>query len=157
MQIRIGNKQDESACRELAESCADEAGISFALDSSDSDLKNIEANYLGRDGIFLVAEEEEQVIAFAVAARAESDEVCALSRVLVAASRRRKGIGRKLVAQIIFFARNLDYRQLRMRVELKPAEESAIYDAFLRSLGFAGSESEAAGSYVKDLAHGSPV
>jgi predicted GNAT family N-acyltransferase len=131
LQIRIGNKQDEPACRELAKGVAAEAQLVFDLETTDSDLKNIESTYLGHDGIFLVAEEEQEIIAFATAGKGESEEQCKLSRVCVATAWRRKGIGKKLVEQVIFFAKNLDYREVQVRVDLK---QSA--DPFLSSLGF---------------------
>ena len=117
MQIRIGNKQDEPACRELAKGCALEAGIRFDLEEHDADLKNIELSYIGRDGIFLVVEEEQEVIAFAAAARDENESICLLRRLYVAWPKRGQGIGRKLIDQIVFFAKNLDYKTLLVEAD----------------------------------------
>jgi GNAT superfamily N-acetyltransferase len=141
MQIRIGNKQDEPACRALAKWCTEEAGSVFELDKGDSDLKNIELAYIGHDGIFLVAEQDEEVIAFAAACRGKTEEVCCLKRVYVTEQERKRGIGRKLIEQTLFFARNLEYKSLEYDCKsvTKAGTDSS---SFLKRLGFKQSQNK---------------
>ncbi|HEY9683847.1 MAG TPA: GNAT family N-acetyltransferase [Oculatellaceae cyanobacterium] len=113
MQLRIGNKQDEPACRDLAKKCAGDGGFNFDLETADADLRNIELAFIGHDGVFIVVEENEAVIAFAAARKGENEDVCSLRYLCVHESARRRGLGRKLVEQILFFARNLEYKVLR--------------------------------------------
>ncbi len=111
MQIRIGNRQDEPAVRELVRQLIDEIGRPWATQENESDLQNMEAEYIGRDGIFLVAEEKEKVIGFAVA-RKLNDQICEIRRIVIAKEWRGHGLGKRLIKQIIEFARRLEYRYL---------------------------------------------
>lgn len=111
MQIRIGNRQDEPAVRELVRQLIDEIGRPWATQENESDLQNMEAEYIGRDGIFLVAEEKEKVIGFADD-RKLNDQICEIRRIVIAKEWRGHGLGKRLIKQIIEFARRLEYRYL---------------------------------------------
>ncbi|HEY9756266.1 MAG TPA: GNAT family N-acetyltransferase [Oculatellaceae cyanobacterium] len=137
MQLRIGNKQDEPACRELAKKCADDGGLDFALETVDADLRNIELAFIGHDGVFIVVEENEEVIAFAAARKGENEDVCSLRYLCVQESARKRGLGRKLVEQILFFARNLEYKVLR--TDFRTSDQSNVgpqAGEFLSHTGF---------------------
>jgi N-acetylglutamate synthase-like GNAT family acetyltransferase len=80
MQIRFANRQDEAPVRALLES----QGATLDLAGVDSDLRNLDQNYFGRDGLFVVAEADGKVIAFAGAKRSESDgQILQLTRLNV--------------------------------------------------------------------------
>ncbi|MBU6452513.1 MAG: hypothetical protein KGS72_12080 [Cyanobacteria bacterium REEB67] len=80
MQIRFANRQDEAPVRALLES----QGAALDLAGADRDLRNLDQNYFGRDGLFIVAEAEGEVVAFAGARRSESDaEILLLNRLNV--------------------------------------------------------------------------
>jgi N-acetylglutamate synthase-like GNAT family acetyltransferase len=111
MQIRIGNKQDESEVRTLVSQLLDEAGQKLDLNGIDKDLKQIEIHYFGHDGVFLVAEQERTVFGFAAALQS-TDTVCELRRLYVNKEHRRSGAGSLLLKQVISFAKQLDYQQL---------------------------------------------
>ena len=59
MQIRIGARQDEKGIQALTEAKYEKAEVPPSGD--EQDLRNIEANYFGKDGIFLVVEENGEV------------------------------------------------------------------------------------------------
>ena len=71
MQIRIANRQDEAPVRGLLEAAGNKLDLSAS--GADHDLHNIDQNYFGHDGIFLVAERDGNVVAFA-GARCEGDD-----------------------------------------------------------------------------------
>jgi N-acetylglutamate synthase-like GNAT family acetyltransferase len=80
MQIRFANRQDEAPVRAFLES----QGESLDLAGGDNDLRNLDLNYFGRDGIFVVAENEGQLIALAGARKLESDpDILELRRLVV--------------------------------------------------------------------------
>ena len=56
MQIRLGNRQDEGSILHLVTEVMKEFGLTADVNTTESDLRNIDANYMGRDGIFLVAD-----------------------------------------------------------------------------------------------------
>ncbi|HEY9773299.1 MAG TPA: GNAT family N-acetyltransferase [Planktothrix sp.] len=111
MQIRIGNKQDESSARALIEGVLAEDSNKLDLDGADSDLKKIETHYFGHDGIFLVAEVDRQVAGIAAALK-RTETVCELKRLYVGRPHRNKDIEAQLLRQIIKFAKDLDYLEL---------------------------------------------
>ena len=69
MQIRFANRQDEAGVRALLE----DRGVVLDLGGVDKDLHNLDQGYFGQDGIFVVAEDEGKVIAFAGARKLKSD------------------------------------------------------------------------------------
>ena len=79
MQVRIANRQDEKAIRELAEAFSTAENASFDLQGSDRDLVNIEANYFGKEGLFLVVEADGELKGFA-GARAKNEETLSIER-----------------------------------------------------------------------------
>ena len=143
MQIRIGNKQDESSCRDMVKAATLAANLPFDLLTTDSDLKNIEQSYIGHDGIFLVVEEDANVIAFAAASRGDSEDICLLRRITVHPDARMRGLGRKLIQQTIFFASNLDYKTLQ--IDFSETEAKSYPDAkvFLEKVGFIEADTQA--------------
>lgn len=79
MQVRIANRQDEKGIRELAEALSKKEGASFDIDKADSDLRNIDANYFGRHGLFLVVEDDGELKGFA-GAKEKTEEVLEITR-----------------------------------------------------------------------------
>lgn len=131
MQIRIANKQDETVIRDMFVLAVTGEGLSADLDGRDSDLKHLEWSYFGHDGIFLVAEEERQIVAYA-GARKKNEMVLALTRIYVTQAHQNKGIGSQLLRHIIDFGRSLDYS----KIELEPSPVNIYLDKFLQSRGF---------------------
>lgn len=114
MQIRVANRQDEPIIRTIVNQANAEHGLpEIELTGGDSDLNNIEAHYFWYDGIFVVAEEDGQIVGLAGARRGETDDVLELLRLVVIPSRRRHGTAQLLMNTIVFFARNAEYEEIR--------------------------------------------
>jgi hypothetical protein len=60
VQVRFANRQDEPNIRTFVESVYAESGSTFDLDGSDSDLRNIDAQYFGQEGLLIVVEEDKK-------------------------------------------------------------------------------------------------
>jgi len=101
----------------------------------------VEANYFGKDGVFLVAEEEQKVVGIAGANMIDLD-TCELRRIYVAKDFRRRGIGRKMLSIIVSIAKRLDYKRLVVgdtpRDGTSPSlpEFRATTEKFFECLGF---------------------
>ncbi|MBZ0188805.1 MAG: hypothetical protein K8F91_21360 [Candidatus Obscuribacterales bacterium] len=109
MQIRIANRQDESKIREFAESVSANREKPFDLKGFDNDLVHIEANYFGQQGVFLVADENGEIIACA-GARCKSDQVLLISRLLVREGESsREQIESEMLDVIVSFAPRMLY------------------------------------------------
>jgi putative acetyltransferase len=137
MQIRLGNRQDEPAITALVYQVMEEYGLTPQPETAESDLKNIEANYFGRDGLFLVAEEDKDIIGIA-AARSNDEDELDLERMAVAKKFRGKGIARELMETVRRFARDMGYS----RIEVEPARQYPACDKALREWGFTSELSE---------------
>jgi N-acetylglutamate synthase-like GNAT family acetyltransferase len=113
MQIRIGNRQDEKRVQALAQEICEEFGRAFDLDQGDQDLKNIEAKYFGLDGIFLVVEEEKQIVGFAGAIRKDENH-CVLRRICLEKLWRRKGVGRQMIKIVLSHAKQMGFKSVEL-------------------------------------------
>ncbi len=124
MQIRVANRQDEPAIRAFVESHDKEKGLEFDLSSGDSDLRNIESNYFGRNGIIVVAEQDGQIIGLA-AARSKSDSILALRRFLAAPNQ--MPVSHQLLNTVIAFAPRMLYYSIEVDLYPQSEEWSAIF------------------------------
>jgi predicted N-acetyltransferase YhbS len=131
MQIRLGNRQDEPAITALVNQVMEEFGLTPQPETAESDLKNIEANYFGRDGVFLVAEDDKDIVGIAAARRNPEDELD-LERLAVLKNYRGKGIARELIETVRRFARDMGYK----RIEVEPARQYPGGDKALMKWGF---------------------
>jgi N-acetylglutamate synthase-like GNAT family acetyltransferase len=131
VQVRVANRQDEPAIRGLVDSIYREAGWSINLESADSDLRNIEANYFGREGLFLVAENEGSIVGLA-AARKRSETVLELRRLLVESNLRDDDVVEEMLDVILKFAPRLFYE--RIDAALVPKDDRMA--ARLSEVGF---------------------
>jgi N-acetylglutamate synthase-like GNAT family acetyltransferase len=113
MQIRIANRQDEKRVQALSEEICQEFGHPFDLDKADQDLKNIEAKYIGQDGICLVAEEEKQIVGFAGASK-HDDELLVLRRISLHKDWRHKGIGRQMIKIVMSHAQRMGFKTVEL-------------------------------------------
>jgi N-acetylglutamate synthase-like GNAT family acetyltransferase len=123
MQIRVANRQDEPAIREIVNQRNAELGLrQIELVELDSDLNNIDAHYFWYDGIFIVAEEDGQIVGIAGARRGESEDVLEVLRIAVATGRRGKGVGKLMMQTILFFAGNSEYKRVILNTKKHGAE-----------------------------------
>ncbi len=130
MQIRLGNRQDEPIIRTIVAQAMEEFKAGFDLNGRDCDLNNIEANYFWHDGIFVVAEEDGQIIGLSGARRGGSEQEIELLRMVVIPSRRRRGLARSLLSTILFFAADLEYESMVV------AASGNCHEPALTRLGF---------------------
>lgn len=137
MQIRLANKQDEPAVSKLVFEVMEEFGLSPEPLGSESDLKNIEGQYFGHNGVFLVAEDERSIVGIA-GARRSNDLDLELVRLAVAKSWRGKKIARQLIESVFKFAGDLDYK----RILVEPARQYPGSDRALMHWGFTSDPSE---------------
>lgn len=138
MQIRIANKQDESAIRALFQTHLNEhlcRQLDLSPEGAESDLRNIEGNYFGRDGIFLVASVEKDIVAIAGGRRAGngSDDVFHIKRLFVDPKYRRQHVATQMVSIISRHAGILGFNRIEVKLP-----DHLIDDAepFLQRIGF---------------------
>ena len=130
MQIRLGNRQDEGEIKHLVAAVLTEFGHQGDTASAELDLRNIDGNYMGRDGIFLVAEEEGRLLGLA-GARRRDEETLELRHLVVAPAHRGKGIASRMLAIVAKFAGDLEYKTVAM-----PADRRLSGAGVLEGKGF---------------------
>lgn len=137
MQIRIANKQDESAIRALFQTHLNEFNreLDLSADGTESDLRNIEGNYFGRDGIFLVASVEKDIVAIAGGRRLDGkgDDVFHIKRLFVEPKYRRQHVASQMVSIISRHAGILGFKRIEVKLPDHLIDDA---ESFLKRIGF---------------------
>jgi N-acetylglutamate synthase-like GNAT family acetyltransferase len=116
MQIRFANRQDEAPVRAFLEA----RGAVLDLPGADKDLRNLDLNYFGQDGVFVVAEEEGQIIALAGAKKIPGDnDTLELTRFVTEDGTAGDAIKERFLAIIKNHAYQMDYKTIEVRKGLE--------------------------------------
>jgi GNAT superfamily N-acetyltransferase len=100
-------------------------GLSPDLDGTDSDISDIETNYLHRGGVFEVIENNEGRIVGTIGLYPLDESTIELRKMYFAPEVRGQGLGQKLLRAMIEKARNLGY--LRVYLETASVLKQAIH------------------------------
>jgi len=120
VQIRIANRQDEPEIRTFVDTIYQKSGSSLNIEEQDSDLRNMEANYFGKEGLFLVAEDKDKIIAVA-GARKKTEKVLDFKRLMVADGAEGYGdIAIEMIDVIVRFAPRMLFEQIEVTVQNVP-------------------------------------
>ena len=96
------------------------------------DMDDFQHTYLDNDGVFLVITNDDQIIGTG-AIRKIDGQVCELKRVWLRFDYHGKGLGYRMIQELLSFARARGYR--RIRLETDRAEQSRAYNLYKR-VGF---------------------
>jgi putative acetyltransferase len=96
------------------------------------DMRDIQQTYFENDGIFLVMTDNEQIIGTG-AIRKLDDRSCELKRVWLLFDYHGKGLGYRMIQELLAFAREKGYQ--RIRLETDRQGQSRAYELYKR-LGF---------------------
>ncbi len=96
------------------------------------DMDDIQQTYLGNDGTFLVMTDEDRIIGTG-AIRKFDDTSCELKRVWLLFDYHGKGLGYKMIQELLAFARGKGYQ--RIRLETDRDNQHRAYELY-RRLGF---------------------
>ena len=119
MQIRIANRQDEPEIRTFVDTIYQKSGSSLNIEEQDSDLRNMEANYFGKEGLFLVAEDNDKIIGIA-GARKKTEKVLEFKRLMVADGSGHEEIANEMIDVIVRFAPRMLFEQVEVSVQNGP-------------------------------------
>ena len=119
MQIRIANRQDEAPLRAFFE----KQGKTLDLTGADKDLHNIDQGYFGHDGLFVVAEEDGEIIGLAGARQSsDSADVLELIRLAVSAEKSDNTTGGAIKDRMLAIIKNhayqMDFKTIKVKDEL---------------------------------------
>jgi putative acetyltransferase len=96
------------------------------------DMDNIQQSYFNNGGIFLVMTDADEIIGTG-AIRKFDDEICELKRLWLLFEYQGKGLGYRMMQELLSIAREKGYQ--RIRLETDPEYQSRALD-FYRRLGF---------------------
>ena len=94
------------------------------------DMDDIQKNYFENGGIFLVLTENDQLIGTG-AVRQLEDKTCELKRLWLLSEHQGKGLGYRILQELLSFAREKGYQ--RMRLETDPEAQSRAVDFYKRN------------------------
>ena len=97
-----------------------------------NDMDEFQQTYSGSDGIFLVMTDNDQIIGTG-AIRKLDDTTCELKRVWLLIEYHGKGLGNRIIQELLAFARQKGYQ--RVRLETDRDDQSRAYELYKR-LGF---------------------
>lgn len=138
MQVRFANRQDEPNIRTFVESVYADSGRTFDLEGSDSDLRNIDAQYFGQEGLLIVVEEDKKIFGVA-GARRKSEDVLELRRLLLDPTLKEGDTAAELIGIVVRFAPRLLYHKIvDGRFPYKETGEQNSGDEFADVLTSAG-------------------
>jgi N-acetylglutamate synthase-like GNAT family acetyltransferase len=114
VQIRIANRQDEPEIRTFVDTIYQKSGSSLNIERQDSDLRNMEANYFGKEGLFIVAEDNDKIVGLA-GARKKSERVLEFKRLMVSADvQEADEILSEMIDVIVRFAPRMLFEQIEV-------------------------------------------
>jgi putative acetyltransferase len=96
------------------------------------DLDNLQDSYFSNHGIFLVITNDDQIIGTG-AIRKIDDEICELKRLWLSFEYHGKGLGYRMMQELLSFAREKGYQ--RIRLETDPDYQSRAFE-FYKRVGF---------------------
>ncbi len=96
------------------------------------DMDDIQASYFENGGIFLVTTHREEIIGTG-AIRRHAETICELKRLWLLPEHHHKGLGYRMIQELLAFARDAGYR--RIRLETHPVYQKRAV-AFYKQVGF---------------------
>jgi putative acetyltransferase len=120
---RSATNADGDQIQRLVFGILDEYKLSPDINGTDADIADIEANYLGRGGVFEVVENENGTIVGTIGLYPLNETTIELRKMYLHPSIRGQGLGKKLLERIIKRARELGYLRVYLETAsvLKPA------------------------------------
>lgn len=129
--FRTASNRDADNVRELVFGVLEEFGLRPDRTGTDSDLDDIERNYLQRGGVFELLELNGRIVG-SVGLYPIDDSVVELRKMYFLPEIRGRGLGRSTLERMIEKARELGYRTMYLETAMVLKQAVALY----RSFGF---------------------
>lgn len=129
--FRTASNRDADSVRELVFGVLEEFGLRPDRTGTDSDLDDIERNYLQRGGVFELLELNGRIVG-SVGLYPIDDSVVELRKMYFLPEIRGRGLGRSTLERMIEKARELGYRKMYLETAMVLKQAVALY----RSFGF---------------------
>jgi putative acetyltransferase len=130
--FRSACSKDSAAVRAIVASVLREYGLEFDVAGTDADLANLEANFERRGGVFYVVESQAGDIVGCCGLFPIDPDTAELRKMYLLLEVRGKGLGKKLLTQLLAEARRLGYKRVVLETNSVLIEAISLY----RSFGF---------------------
>ena len=130
IQVRPATNEDCKSVQNLIFDVLHEYGLKPAPDGIDRDISDIEANFIGRGGVFEVLEDPNGLILGTVGLYPLDDSRIELRKMYFAKEIRGKGLGKKTLNRMIETAKDLGYKQVVLETASVLVEAIGLYKSF---------------------------
>ncbi len=130
MRIREATNADIEQVKKIVFTALAEYGLTHDSIGVDSDLEDIEANYIRTGGMFEIVEDDDGQIIGCVGLHRISDGVCELRKMYLEREVRGKGLGKRLLERCVEQARRLGYRRVELETAAPLKEAISLYERY---------------------------
>jgi putative acetyltransferase len=128
--IRAASNDDREQVFALVSSVLKEHGLEPDLETTDSDLRDIEANYFARGGIFEIIEDHEANLLGSIGIYPLDQTTCELRKMYFVARIRGLGLGKHILQRAIDRARQLGFKRMVLETSSKLEAANNLYFKF---------------------------
>ncbi len=113
MEIRKAEVHEMNVVRELFEEYAEELDVDLCFQNFSKELDELPGIYAEPEGCILLLENQEQIVGI-VALKKLEDGICEMKRLYLKLEARKNGNGRKLADALLFEAKKLGYKYMKL-------------------------------------------
>jgi putative acetyltransferase len=128
--LRPASNEDRNDIEELVFGVLSEYGLKSDPDNIDSDLSNIQHEYLDTGGAFEVLIDEDKKIVGSVGLYRINPTTCEIRKMYLAANLRGQGLGRRLLGHVLSKAKELGYSRVELETASVLKEAIALYEHY---------------------------
>jgi putative acetyltransferase len=128
--IRPATNDDRERVAELVFGVLAEFGLEADPETTDADLRDIEANYLQRGGLFEVIEDGHSNLIGSFGLYPLNKTTCELRKMYFIPSARGSGLGKYVLERMIAQARELGFKQIVLETSSKLIAANRLYTQF---------------------------
>lgn len=130
IKVRVATNADANAVKNLVYSILREYGLNPEPNGTDADLSDIEANYLGRGGLFEVLTDENDALLGTVGLYPIDSETVELRKMYFAPGLRGCGYGKQTLERMIGEARQRGFKKIYLETNSILKEAIGLYKKF---------------------------
>ena len=130
LNIRTATNSDCQRVVALVSSVLAEYGLQFDPQTTDRDLKDLEANYLGRGGAFEVIEDQKLNLIGSVGLYPVDETTCELRKMYFVPEARGLGLGNYILKRAIDRAKELGFKRMVLETSSRLEAANRLYAKF---------------------------
>jgi putative acetyltransferase len=128
--LRTASNEDRNEIEQLVYGVLGEYGLKSDPGKTDSDLSDIQHEYLDKGGTFEVLIDEDKKIVGSVGLYRINPTTCELRKMYLAADLRGQGLGRRLLSHALSKAKELGYSRVELETASVLKEAIALYERY---------------------------